>query len=247
MTRDRSDTADGGTRHSRFARKVPRLSAFATDLDRTIVKVGDRPSLRARTALRRAQELGLQTLLISGRRYPDLLPYVRELRHLDGVVAENGAIVEAPLGSAPRVFGRDVGATIRARVARVPGLSAECGEVVVSVWNRDAARVRRAVVGLPVEIIGNVRKVMVLPRGVTKGTGTRRALRSLGHTNGGYAAIGDAENDLDLLERAAISGAVANAEPVVRRAVDYVSRRRYDAGVLEFVLGPVTAYVHAGS
>jgi len=236
--------ADRRTRHSRFDRTVSALGAFASDLDRTLVAVGDRPSGDARTALHEAQSMGLRTVLVSGRRYPDLLPYVRGLRYLDGLVAENGAIVEAPLGSAPHVFGRSVGAAVRVRLEGVRGLGAEYGEVVVSVLNRHGPQLRRAVSGLPVQLVGNVRHVMALPRGVTKGSGMRRAMALLGVRGRGCAAIGDAENDLDLLAGAALSGAVANAEPAVRAAVDYVCRERYGAGVLEFVRGPVTERLH---
>jgi|HubBroStandDraft_1064217.scaffolds.fasta_scaffold00528_25 hydroxymethylpyrimidine pyrophosphatase-like HAD family hydrolase len=233
------------TRHIRFDRPVSPLAAFASDLDRTLVNVGDRPSGDARAALREAQALGLGTLLVSGRRYPDLMPYVRALRYVDGLVAENGAIVEAPLGSVPRVFGRAVGAAVRVRLAAVPGLEVEYGEVVASVLQRHAPQLRRAVKGLPVQLVGNVRHLMALPTGISKGSGTRRALVRLGYRAGRYAAIGDAENDLDLLSGAALAGAVANAEPEVRAAADYVCRGRYAAGVLEFIRGPVTERVRA--
>jgi phosphoglycolate phosphatase len=240
-------STDRRPRHSRFPSRVPPLSAFASDLDRTLVRVGDRPSPRARAALRRAQELGLRTVLVSGRRAPDLLPYVRGLRYLDAVVAENGAIVEAPLGSSPRVYGRRVASRVRDRVAKLPDLGAESGEVVVSVPREEASRLRRALRGLPVVLVGNVGHVMALPVGITKGTGARRALAALRADGGRFAAIGDAENDLDLLRGAAFSGAVANAEPEVRAVADYVCRGRCDAGVLEFVLGPLSAYVGAGT
>ena len=207
------------------------------------MNVGSRPSSEARAALREAKDLGLRTLVVSGRRYPELVPYVRGLRYVDGIVAENGAIVEAPMGSAPRVFGRRIGGAVRARLAARPPFEVEYGDVVVSVRARDGPRLRRAVVGLPVDLIGNVRHLMALPRGIGKGSGARRAVRELGLGRHAYAAIGDAENDLDLLRGARLSGAVANAEPAVRRAVDYVCHARYESGVLEFVRGPLTEHV----
>ncbi len=86
---------------------------------------------------------------------------------------------------------------------------------------------------------------MVLPRGVTKGAGVATALARLGVPAGEYAAIGDAENDLDLLRGAALAGAVGNAEPRVRAVADYVARGRYARGVLEFVRGPIARRVAA--
>jgi hydroxymethylpyrimidine pyrophosphatase-like HAD family hydrolase len=100
-----------------------------------------------------------------------------------------------------------------------------------------------AVVGFPVRVFANVDRVMVLPEGVTKRSGTRMALRHLGLANAGYAAIGDAENDLELLRGASLAGAVANAERSVRSSVDYICRGSFELGVLEFVRGPLSVRV----
>ncbi|MGI0131464.1 MAG: HAD family hydrolase [Thermoplasmata archaeon] len=231
---------DARDSHIRSVPTGPPITAFATDLDRTLLRPGGRPLPPGRDALQRARALGMRTLLVSGRSYADLRAIADSFGELDAIVAENGAVVEAPLGAAPQFVGRRVGGTVRRRLAGRPALHPEFGEVVASVPRAERRRVLGAIIGLRVQVVANVDRLMILPEGVSKRQGTRRALQGLGLGNGAYAAIGDAENDVDLLEGAELAGAVANARPVARRVADYVCRGRFDAGVLEFVSGPLT-------
>jgi hydroxymethylpyrimidine pyrophosphatase-like HAD family hydrolase len=222
---------------------VPRIAAFATDLDRTLLRPGGRPTWTGRTALREARAMGLRTLLVSGRKYPQLVRFALEFEDLDGIVAENGGVVEAPLGSPPTVVAHRAAVNLHRQLAGRTELHCDFGQVVVSVPMEERQRLLDALGGLPFNVEGNIDRVMVLPYGVTKRTGTRVAMRKLGLPHGGYAAIGDAENDLELLGGASLAGAVANAEPKVRAQADYICRGRHDRGVLEFVRGPLAARV----
>jgi|SRR5271170_2645580 len=222
-----------------------RVVAVAIDLDRTILRPGGRPTARARRAVREIRAMGLWALLVSGRKYDDLLRLAKGLGPWDGLVAEDGAVVEAPAGRPPRITGRRVAASVRARFAAGPRLHPEFGVVVASVPRAERLDLLRAITGLPVTVVANVDRLMVLPAGVTKGSGVGAALGRLGAPGGAYAAIGDAENDLGLLRGAALSAAVANALPLVRSTVDYVCRDPFDRGVLEFVEGPLRARLAA--
>jgi hydroxymethylpyrimidine pyrophosphatase-like HAD family hydrolase len=239
--RDRPN--DARARHIRFSQTAGGLRAFATDLDRTLLTPGTPPSVAARKALASARHLGLRVLLVSGRRYSELRRYARAFGPLDGIVAENGAVVEAPVGSTPRMVGRRTGDRVRSRIRAVPTLPATFGEVVASVPQSFRPLLRTTIADLPVHLVGNVGHLMVLPRNVTKSSGTRIALRRLGLAGAAYAAIGDAENDIDLLRGARLSGAVKNAEPVLRSIADYVCHAAGPSGVLEFVEGPLARYV----
>lgn len=183
--------------------------------------------------------MGFRVLLVSGRPYSTLGVMAQKFGTLDGIVAENGAIVEAPLGTAPTVTGRRVARSVRARIRGQSRLHPDVGEIVISVPRSMRRRLEAAVAGLPVQLVPNVDRLMVVPDGVSKRSGMRTALRQLGIAHGRYAAIGDAENDVALLEGARLAGAVANAEPNVLAAVDYVCRERFERGVLEFVRGPL--------
>jgi hydroxymethylpyrimidine pyrophosphatase-like HAD family hydrolase len=183
--------------------------------------------------------MGLPALLASGRPYPDLARFARGFGEWDGLIAEDGAVVEAPLGRTPLILGRRVAATVRRRLEATPALQPELGRVVASVPRAQRRILLQAVTGLPVTIEANIDRLMVVPTGLGKRAGIRIALRRLGVDRFGYAAIGDAENDLEMLRGAALSGAVANAIPAVRAAAEYVCRQPFDRGVLEFVSGPL--------
>ena len=185
--------------------------------------------------------MGLRTLLVSGREYSKLVVYARRFGALDALVAENGAVVEAPIGAPPEYLGGARAEAIVRRLRATPGLHPRFGEAVASVPIGERDRLAAALRGLPVRLIANVDRIMALPPGVDKRYGTLRAMERLGIGRSGYAAIGDAENDLDLLGSASLSGAVRNAERRVRSSVDYASRSPYAEGVLEFVRGPLAA------
>src|SRR5271169_788075 len=99
--------------------EVGPLAALAVDLDRTILRAGRRLAPAAATAFRAAQRLGLRTILVSGREHRRLKELARGLDGLDGLVAENGGVVEAPLGSSPRIFGRQATAAARRRLQQL--------------------------------------------------------------------------------------------------------------------------------
>ena len=143
------------------------------------------------------------------------------------------------MGSPPRVVGRRTAAEIRRRLVHHPRLEGAWGEVIFSVPRGHRRRLVRMVAGLPVHVTANVDRLMVVPAGVSKLTGVRIALRRLDVDPRAYAAIGDAENDVELLQGAGLSAAVANARPEVRRVVDFIAVTRFDRGVLEFVEGPL--------
>lgn len=223
----------------------PHPVAFAVDLDRTLLPPGQSLPRSTSSTLRSVQEMGLKVVLVSGREHDRLAAFAQKLRAIDALVAENGAVIEVPLGGTVRRIGSQTGARVRERLgpARIPGV--ETGEVVVSVPRRRRSRVASLLSGLSVDFVPNADRVMVVPHGVTKATGMRRVLRDLRLHSREYAAIGDGENDIALLEAAALSAAVANAHPAVRSVVDYVCRARFGAGVAEFVRGPLARSVSA--
>jgi hydroxymethylpyrimidine pyrophosphatase-like HAD family hydrolase len=76
---------------------------------------------------------------------------------------------------------------------------------------------------------------MVMPPNVTKLTGVLALLDRLGIDPTAFAAIGDGENDLELLAHARVSGAPSNAVPVLRPVVSFLADRPMAEGVGEFV------------
>eukprot|EP00967_Tisochrysis_lutea_P060553 scaffold77462_cov41-Tisochrysis_lutea.AAC.1 len=70
----------------------------------------------------------------------------------------------------------------------------------------------------------------VLPFGASKGTGVELMLSAMNVCPSQVLAIGDAENDLDMLRLAGISVAMGNAKAEVQAAADYVSAANHENG-----------------
>jgi len=80
---------------------------------------------------------------------------------------------------------------------------------------------------------------MILPAGVTKGTGLLAALDELGLSPHNAIAAGDAENDPALLQAAEVGAAVASAVPSLAAHAHLRLGSRNGSGVAELLTGPL--------
>ncbi|HWT49059.1 MAG TPA: HAD-IIB family hydrolase, partial [Mycobacterium sp.] len=92
--------------------------------------------------------------------------------------------------------------------------------------------------GLDYQIIRNRGALMVLPSGITKGSGLDALLAKMNLSPHNTVAVGDAENDLSLLSVAEIGAAVADAVSSVRRIADVVLDEPDGAGVAALLASP---------
>jgi haloacid dehalogenase-like hydrolase len=192
---------DGGVMnpdHDNDARS-PYFKAVAIDFDGTLAE-GGAPSPSVRAAVRSVRDLGLRLLLVTGRTLADLrqvFPDVDE--HFDLTVAENGAILRAAEGH--RRLARPIDPEL-AKALQGRGLSVQSGEVILACDAVHDAEVFEEIrrLDLDCQLIRNRGALMVVPAGVTKASGLGAGLRELGLSAHSAIAIGDAENDLALLE-----------------------------------------------
>ncbi len=108
-------------------------------------------------------------------------------------------------------------------------VSHSLGEVIIYVnsW--------RSSVSFPeARIERNREDVMILPKGVDKGTGFLRALKEL-NLRGKVVAVGDAENDEALFRVADVKVAVGNAVPFIMSKADLVMEKEDGEGVEELL------------
>ena len=82
---------------------------------------------------------------------------------------------------------------------------------------------------------------MILPAGVTKGSGLREALGDLGLSPHNAIGVGDAENDHSLLDACEVGVAVANAVDAIRAHADMTLALPDGEGVADLLLGPLLA------
>jgi hydroxymethylpyrimidine pyrophosphatase-like HAD family hydrolase len=214
------------------------FKAVAIDFDGTLAEGGP-PSASVLSAVGAARSAGLRLLLVTGRTLPDLwqaFPDVHD--HFDVTVAENGAVLRA--GDGHRRLATPVDPELaKALTGRL--IPVQAGEVILACDAvHDAVvfeEIRR--LDLDCQLIRNRGALMVVPAGVTKASGLGAGLRELGLSAHSAIAIGDAENDLALLEACELGVAVANAVPVLRQRADLVLEQADGVGVTALLEGPI--------
>lgn len=217
------------------------LRAVATDFDGTLTDDGRRPDERVLAALARIRARGGLVLLVTGRILAELRAVFPDVDdHVDAIVAENGAVLWTEGRS--RLLAPPVDPALAEALA-ARGVPVRRGEVLLACHGRDAAAVLEEIhrLGLDAQIMWNRNEAMVLPAGVSKGTGAFEAFGEQRVSHHSAIGIGDAENDLALLEVCEVGVAVGNAVPSVKRRADLVLDEDAGAGVARLLDGPVLA------
>lgn len=216
-----------------------RFRALACDYDGTLAS-DDRLVPGAAVALGEARDAGLRLVLVTGRSFFDLTRVCDRLDLFDVVVAENGAVVYVPGAGMIREEGPPPPARLLAELDR-RGIYYEAGRVVVGVGRRHEAQVREALAasGTDLAMAINRAALMLLPAGISKETGVRRALEHLGLSFHDVLAIGDAENDLALFAACGWSACPSDAVEMVRARVDFVLPGRDGQAVAAAIAGPI--------
>ena len=213
-----------------------RYVVFASDYDGTLAAHGQvDPAMGDR--LRQLKATGRRLVLVTGREMKHLALVFPDYHLFDYVVAENGGLIvdcatgeEIPLGPPPdAAFVRQLGQR------GVHPLSV--GKVILATWEPHEATVIETIktTGSELQVIFNKGAVMILPSGINKATGLLALLHHLHLSIHNTVAIGDAENDLSLLQAAECAVAVANALPSVKAQADWVTQGSHGAGVAQLI------------
>lgn len=212
------------------------VTALATDYDETLAEEG-LVSATTLSALRKLKDSGRRLILVSGRQLPDLRRVFPNFSIFDRIVAENGAILHDPATGNERLLAPAPPPAFvdSLRTRGVDPLLVGQSVIGTLVPNEMIVldEIRRH--GLELEIIFNKGAVMVLPSGINKATGLMAALDDLDMPIDGVVAIGDAENDHDLLRRAGFGVAVANALPSLKNTADRITLAPAGDGVTEII------------
>lgn len=199
-----------------------KLSAIALDYDGTAARDGHLdPAVRQAIGALRSQ--GVVVVLVTGRILDDLHRAAGGTHFVDAVVAENGGVVEFPgSGYKAAIAEPPPGSFVEAlRAARIPFA---LGQTLVDADANDAEAILRIIrrLELPLTIAFNRGRLMVLAQGVSKATGLRHALTILRLSPHNTVAIGDAENDHELLRVCEFGAAVAWGSDRLKAVADDV-------------------------
>ena len=196
--------------------------ALACDYDGTLA-THDRMAAATLEALQRVRAAGVRLVLVTGRTLFELTRVCERVDLFDAVVAENGAVLYFPADSAVRDEGPPPPTRLIAALdrRRVPF---QVGRVIVATTHdhRDTVVAALAEAGAPLELVSNRAALMLLPAGISKGTGLASALFALDISPGDVLAIGDAENDIALFDACEWSACPEDALPEVKARVDWI-------------------------
>jgi hydroxymethylpyrimidine pyrophosphatase-like HAD family hydrolase len=199
-----------------------KFAVLALDYDGTVAR-NDVLEPSVRTALAELRGQGIVVVLVTGRILDDLRRVAGDLHFVDAVVAENGAVVEFPESGYSRVVGAPPVPQLL-EALRNEGVAIDVGQVVVEAAANDSPRILTVIrrLELPLALLFNRGRLMVLPQGISKATGILQALTILRLSPHNAIAIGDAENDHELLKSCEVGVAVAWGSEALKRTADYV-------------------------
>ena len=220
------------------------IRAIAIDIDGTMTSSDRKIDVAAIGAVRKAEAAGLQVVLSTG----NILPFAEGIATMLGtsgpLIAEDGGVVFDPktgeehvlgdrvesdrgLNALEKVFGRLE--HTRSSYHRLTGLTLQ--RVITA---RQAMEVFRKN-GLDLVAVDSGFAVHIRSLNVNKGNALRKVASLLGVTTADIAAMGDGENDVEMLQVAGLSFAPANAHEAAKKVSTYVTKSPDGRGVAEAV------------
>ena len=199
-----------------------KLSVLALDYDGTLAH-RDALDPTVRDAIAAARTRGIMVLLVTGRILDELRRVAGDLHFVDGVVAENGAVIHFPPSGRTSILAPQVPEIFLSHL-RQHGIPFAAGQCLVDADANDGTQLLEAIrrLELPMVLVFNRGRVMAAPQGVSKATGLQVALETLRLSVRNTLAIGDAENDHELLRVAEVGVAVAWGSKALQQAADVV-------------------------
>jgi hydroxymethylpyrimidine pyrophosphatase-like HAD family hydrolase len=213
-----------------------RFLVLAIDFDGTIA-TNDVLEPSVRIALSELRRRGIIVILVTGRILEDLRRVCGDLHFLDAVVAENGAAIEFPATGYRMTLAPPPSKALLDEL-RAGGIEHAAGSTVVEAAAADAARILSILqrLELPLTLMFNRDRVMILPQAISKATGLQQALTILRVSAHNALAIGDAENDHELLRVCEVGVAVNWGSDALKKAADHVLPGTGPAAVAKYLI-----------
>jgi phosphoglycolate phosphatase (TIGR01487 family) len=219
------------------------LKGLVTDIDGTITDRHRRIHTGAITCIRSLCDHGVMVVLASGNT-PCFMDAVSRMVGTQGsFIAENGGVYRAGLSGPLRVLGNQsmVRRALDAVIAyyKKKEISLELYSPTYRFADLAFARtvpvdeVREIVRDYPVEVLDTGFAIHIQETGMSKGLAFLNLAGELGLDPTDFLAVGDAENDIELIRYAGIGATVGNAPRELASAAAFVSEKKYGAGFVE--------------
>ncbi len=168
-----------------------KLLAIALDYDGTIAR-NDVLDNSVREAISQLRARNIVVLIVTGRILSELRQVAGDLHFVDAVVAENGAVIEFTDSGYSKLLGQAPPASLLDGLQR-QGIPFKVGQCIVETDASQAPQVLDLLqkLELPLALLFNRGRVMLLPQAISKATGLREALKILRLSPHNTVAIGD--------------------------------------------------------
>lgn len=198
-----------------------KFSVLALDYDGTMARHG-KADPDVVSAIREARACGIVVVLVTGRILMDLRRVLTEDNLFDAIVAENGAVISFPDGPTRRL-GRPPPREFLSELCE-RRIEIAFGDCIVEADAGAAPQILEVIRKrqLPLMLVFNHGRVMVLPQGITKKSGLHEALNTMRLSLHNCIGIGDGENDHALLDACEIGVAVSWGSRVLQEIADHV-------------------------
>ena len=218
---------------------VMKIEAVVVDVDGTITDEKRRLNLRAVELIRRIEEKGIKVILATGN-----IACVAETLSIfigtsGGLIIENGGIIELSDKKTKIVLADDKEVR-RAfeyllknyNVKPVPRIELRKTDLAILRDNIDVETVRKALKNFKVKVVDSGFAIHIMSEHVNKGYALKKLAEYEKLNLKNVVAIGDNENDREMLKGAGYSIAVANRS----LDADYVTKRRLGEGGAEALM-----------
>lgn len=221
------------------------LKGLVTDIDGTITDRHRRIHTGAIERIRELCDQGIMVVLASGNTSCFMDALSKMIGTQGAFIAENGGVYRTGYTGPLQILGNQV--LSRQALDAVTEFYARSG-ITLDLYSptyrfADLAfartvpvdEVREIVRELPVDVVDTGFAIHLQARGVTKGLAFLNLAAALGLDPSDFLAVGDAENDIELLRYAGIGIAVSNAPPAAAAAATYITEKMYGDGFVEAV------------
>ncbi|MDD1670106.1 MAG: phosphoglycolate phosphatase, partial [Methanomicrobiales archaeon] len=201
------------------------LRAVACDVDGTITDRHRRVNTAAIACIRHLVDMGVEVVLASGNTACFLDALARMIGTSGTFIAENGGVCRIGFAGPLRTYGDRSEAVAAYKVLeayyRKKGVTLDLfGDQyrfsdVAFARTVSPEEVREVVQDLGVKVLDTGFAIHLQAKGISKGLALRRLAADMGIPVQEFLAVGDSENDLEMIEAAGVGVAVANARDAV--------------------------------